>query len=344
VPPTRRTTRAWLYAGVAGLLAVITWIDYATGYELELFVFYFIPVGLAAWYGSRVAGLVLAAASAACWYLADRLSHHPYSNSLFIYWETFMRLVAYVTTALTLSSIRERIQERESLLHVVSHDLRAPLDAVVGQARLLLRRGADAWTSARVDAILRAASRMDSMIGDLLDAARLESGRLRLELEEVELGPYLGELLPRMGAALDVERVDVALPASERIVVRADPGRLERVLLNLLSNALKYSPEGRVRLEVASRGEWVSICVVDRGPGIRPEDLPHLFQRFYRGRGSPSADGIGLGLYGSRLLVEAHGGRIGVESAPGAETRFRVELPAVSAGRATQEPPGRPAP
>ena len=327
--PTTRRTRAWLYAGVAGLLAVITWIDYVTGYELGLFVFYFLPVGLAAWYGSRAAGLVLAAASAACWYLADRLSHHPYSNSLFIYWETFMRLVAYATTALTLSGIRDRIQERESLLHVVSHDLRAPLGAVVGQAQLLRRRaGADDWTTARVDAILRAASRMDAMIGELLDAARLESGRLRLDLEVVELGPYLGELLPRMGATLEVERVDVALPASERIVVRADPRRLERVLLNLLSNALKYSPEGRVRLEVTSQGEWVSICVVDRGPGIRPEDLPHLFQRFYRGRGAPPRDGIGLGLYGARLLVEAHGGRIGVESVPGAETRFRVELPA----------------
>ncbi len=331
MPPAGRT-RTWLYIGVAGLLAVITWIDYLTGYELGLFVFYFIPVGLAAWYGSRAAGLALAVASAACWYVADRLNLHPYSNALFIYWETFMRFVAYVTTALTLSNIRARMRERESLLHLVSHDLRAPLGAVVGQAQILRRSaGADSWTVARADAILRAASRMDAMIEDLVDAARLESGRLHLELEEVELAAYLCELLARMGASLDVERVDLAMPASERIAVRADPRRLERVLLNLLSNALKYSPEGRVRLEVASRGGWVAISVVDGGPGIRPEDLPHLFQRFYRGRGAPSRDGLGLGLYGARLLVEAHGGRIEVESAPGAETRFRVELPAAQA-------------
>jgi signal transduction histidine kinase len=331
MPPTGRT-RAWLCVGVAGLLAVITWIDYLTGYELGLFVFYFIPVGLAAWYGSRAAGLALAVASAACWYVADRLNLHPYSNALFIYWETVMRLVAYVTTALTLSNIRGRMRERENLLHLVSHDLRAPLGAVVGQAQILRRSaGADSWTVARADAILRAASRMDAMIEDLVDAARLESGRLRLELEEVELAAYLGELLARMGTSLDVERVDLAMPASERVAVRADPRRLERVLLNLLSNALKYSPEGRVRLEVASRDGWVAISVVDGGPGIRPEDLPHLFQRFYRGRGASSRDGLGLGLYGARLLVEAHGGRIEVESAPGAETRFRVELPAAHA-------------
>jgi signal transduction histidine kinase len=132
-----------------------------------------------------------------------------------------------------------------------------------------------------------------------------------------------------MGASLEVERVSVSMPESGRITVRADPRRLERVLLNLISNALKYCPDGKVRLEVTSRVGWVSISVVDDGPGIHPEDLPHLFTRYYRGRGTPSRDGLGLGLYGARALVEAHGGRIQVESSPGLGTRFQVELPAV---------------
>jgi signal transduction histidine kinase len=322
--------RAWLYACVAGLLASITWIDYLTGYELGFFVFYFVPIGLAAWYGSRSAGLAFAVASAVCWYVADRLAVHPYSNALFIYWETFMRAVTYFTTALTLSSIKGRIREREDLLHVVSHDLRAPLGAVIGQAQVLRRRAdGDSFAVARADAILRAASRMDAMIEDLLDGARFESGRLRLALEKVELASFLGELLARMGASLEVERVSVSMPESGRITVRADPRRLERVLLNLISNALKYCPDGKVRLEVTSRVGWVSISVVDDGPGIHPEDLPHLFTRYYRGRRTPSPDGLGLGLYGARVLVEAHGGRIEVETSPGAGTRFQVELPAV---------------
>jgi signal transduction histidine kinase len=166
------------------------------------------------------------------------------------------------------------------------------------------------------DAILRAASRMDGTIEDLLDGARLESGRLRLELEKVEL-------------------VSVSMPESARITVRADPRRLERVLLNLISNALKYCPGGKVRLEVTTRVGWVAIAVADDGPGIHPEDLPHLFTRYYRGRGTPSREGLGLGLYGARALVEAHGGRIHVETSPGAGTRFRVELPGVAPG-----PPG----
>lgn len=336
-------TRAALYLGLAGLLLAITWIDYVTGYEVGLFVFYFIPVGLAAWYGSRAAGLAFAVASAVCWYLADRLSLHPYSNAFFIYWETFMRLVSYFTTALTLSSIRRRMRERENLLHVVSHDLRAPLTAVIGQAQILRRHaGADSWTAARADDILRAASRMDAMIEDLLDGARLESGGLRLELERVDLASYLRELLGRMGASLDVGRVDVTLPESKGVSVRADPRRLERVLLNLLSNALKYSPEGRVQLEVASHEGWVAISVVDGGTGIPREDLPHLFTRFYRGRRAPAQDGLGLGLYGARLMVEAHGGRITVQSgSPG--TRFRIELPAAPSDPVSDcGPDGRP--
>jgi signal transduction histidine kinase len=325
-----RRMRPWTFAGIAALLALITWIDFATGYEFELFVFYFIPVGLAAWYGGRAAGLSFAVASAVGWYFADRLALHPYSNGLFIYWETFMRLVSYFTTALTLSAIRRGMQEREDLLNVVSHDLRAPLGAVMGQAQILRRRPeADPWTVARADAILRASSRMDAMIEDLVDGARLDAGRLRLDLEDVDLPAYLGELLARMGDSLDVARVDVALPGPDRVAVRADPRRLERVLVNLLSNALKYAPESRVRVEVASGAGWVDISIVDHGPGIHAEDLPRLFQRFHRGRGTGSTDGVGLGLYGARRLVEAHGGRIQAESTPGAGARFRVRLPAV---------------
>jgi signal transduction histidine kinase len=318
--------------GSAALLAAITWVDYATGYELGLFVFYFLPVGLAAWFGSRAAGLSFAVAAAACWYAADRLALHPYSNALFIYWETFMRLVSYFTTALTLSSIRRHVREREDLLHVVSHDLRAPLAAVVGQAQILRRRTPDdAWVTARADAILRAASRMDAMVEDLLDSARLEAGGLRLALERVDLEDFLDELLARLGASLEVERVTVTVPRAEGIALQVDPRRLERVIVNLLSNALKFCPDGAVRLAAERRDGWVVISVSDEGPGIDPADVPRLFTRYHQGRRAPSRDGIGLGLYGARLLVEAHGGRISMQSAPGRGSTFRVELPAAPA-------------
>jgi signal transduction histidine kinase len=329
---TPKITPAAAYASSAAALALITWIDYVTGYELGLFVLYFVPVGLAAWWGSRRAGLAFACAAAVCWYASDRLANHPYSQALFIYWETFMRLVSYLTTALTLSRIREGMRRQEDLLRVVSHDLRAPLGAVSGQAQILRSHaGGDPWVVARADAILRAAGRMDTMIGDLVDAARQEAGQLHLDLQPIELHGYVGEILGRMRGSLEVDRVDLAFAAQPPLVVRADPARLERVLVNLLSNALKYSPAAaRVRVEAEARDGRVVLSVTDRGPGIAPEDLRHLFERYYRGRAARERDGLGIGLHSTRLLVEAHGGRIRVENAPEGGATFRVELPAAS--------------
>jgi hypothetical protein len=102
-------------ASTAGVLAFITWLDFITGYELGFFIFYFIPVSLAAWLVGRRAGVFFAVASGACWFLSDRLANHPYSNSYFIYWETAMRLGSYLTTALTLARIRADTVERQQL-------------------------------------------------------------------------------------------------------------------------------------------------------------------------------------------------------------------------------------
>ncbi|HEX9402599.1 MAG TPA: HAMP domain-containing sensor histidine kinase [Anaeromyxobacter sp.] len=328
-----RRMRALLYAGAVLLLAIITWVDYATGYELGFFIFYFVPVALTAWYGSRKAGIAFAFASGLCWYISDRISHHPYSNALLIYWETFMRLVSFLTTALTLSHIRNDLRQREDLLHVVSHDLRAPLGALVGQAAMLRKRSdRDAFAKARVEAILRCASRMDAMIEDLLDAARTESHQLRLEVGPVDVGTYLSELLDRSASLLEVDRVRLVLDGAGGLVARADPNRLDRIVLNLLTNALKYSPtESPVELGAAAAGGWVTISVADHGPGIPDEDLPHVFDRFYRGERTAARGGLGIGLYSVRLLVEAHGGTVRAEPGRHGGTTFRVALPA-SAG------------
>jgi len=121
---------AWLRARprlvlafTGALLAFTTWLDYVTGYELGFFIFYFIPVSIAAWLVGRRAGVATALASGACWFLSDRMANHPYSNALFIYWETVMRLASYLTTALTLARIRADTVAREHL--------QARLDAAV---------------------------------------------------------------------------------------------------------------------------------------------------------------------------------------------------------------------
>ena len=322
--------RAGLYLGAAAVLGLVTWLDYATGYEFGFFIFYFVPVALAAWYGSRRAGLAIAVAAGVCWYLSDRLSHTPYSRAYLAYWETFMRMASFVTTALTLSQIRRDLRKREELLDVVSHDLRAPLGALVGQAQVLGRRaGGDSFLAARVESILRCASRMDTMIEDLLDAARQESHQLRLQVEPLDVGSYLAELLERFAPVLEADRVRLARGAAGSLVAHVDPARLDRIVLNLLTNALKFSPpDGPVELGAAAADGWVTISVADHGPGIPSADLAHVFDRFYRGKATAARGGLGIGLYSVRLLVEAHGGTVGVESGRQGGTTIRVALPA----------------
>jgi signal transduction histidine kinase len=323
-----RARRFLLYVGTPLLLAAITWADFATGNEFGFFVFYFVPVALAAWYGSRRAGVVYAIAAGACWYLSDRLTHTPYSNALIVYWETFMRLVSFLTTALTLSQIRSNLRKREELLDVISHDLRAPLGALTWQAKLLPKRsGDDGFVRSRAESILRCASRMNTMIEDLLDSARKESHQLQPSIEQVRVGPYLSEMIERFDHVLEVRRIRLKLEAGDPLVARADPARLERIVLNLLMNAQKYSPpDTPIELEAHGTNGWITIRVADQGPGIPAADLPHVFDKYYRGHRT-TGGGLGIGLYSVRLLVEAFGGNVRAETGTSGGTAFLVTLP-----------------
>ena len=110
----RNKTAAILTSGA--ILAILCLLDYVTGYEFGFFIFYFIPVSIAAWYGGKTEGIAMAVLCGICWYIADRLTHHPYSRSYFIYWETFMRLASFLTTSLTLSRIRDMVLTEEQLV------------------------------------------------------------------------------------------------------------------------------------------------------------------------------------------------------------------------------------
>ncbi len=142
----------------------------------------------------------------------------------------------------------------------------------------------------------------------------------------MDLGRYLSDLLART-PALDASRI--ALDAEPDASALADPDRLERVVVNLVSNALKYSPPGSpVQLSVRRAGDQVVTAVTDQGDGIPAEELPKIFGRYYRSQRTHSVEGTGLGLYIARLLVEAHHGRIHAESAVGRGSTFSFTLPA----------------
>ena len=168
---------------------------------------------------------------------------------------------------------------------------------------------------------------MSTMVDDFYLVTRLEREPIALHPVPVALPSYLRELLPRFAQVLETGRIHLDLPA-DLPPVAADPKYLQTILLSLLGNALKFSAPDTPILLAARRQEGeVVITVTDQGIGIAPEDLPHIFDRFYRVERMRKAEGTGLGLYITKCLVEAHGGRLRVESEEGKGSTFSFTLP-----------------
>ena len=166
---------------------------------------------------------------------------------------------------------------------------------------------------------------MNAMIQDLVDSARLEAGQLKLDEKPIEMRSFLDEVLER-NTVVDRSRIVTDIPPDLPPIL-ADPNRLERIFINLLSNALKYSPPDTIVMVRSMLVEKeVQTSVTDQGVGISTDDLPHIFERFFRTT-STKAEGLGLGLYITRMLVEAHGGRVWVESEQGKGSTFYFTLP-----------------
>lgn len=239
------------------------------------------------------------------------------------------RVVLAVVVYRDVTALRELEQAREDYLRTITHDLRTPLAGILGHAQLIERyveRPDLVEKSAR--SVVVSAQRMSTMLNDLVDSARLESGQLELKAISVDLPSFLADLRERLAGEYRADRIQVVAGRDPPLVL-ADPNRLERILANLIGNALKYSEEDSpVRVTFAERGGEVVTAVADRGAGIAPEDRHRLFDRYYRARSARDRrEGLGLGLYITRGLVEAHGGRIWVESEVGKGSTFCFTLP-----------------
>gem|GEM_PF-4398620 len=222
---------------------------------------------------------------------------------------------------------------RSELLTMISHELRTPLTVVHGYAQYLEAKAAtcDPASVAQIAARIRARSaELARLIEELVSFERLEQGELGLLLRDFDLVPLLRELASSWRGQPGGERLVLEVP--DQLVVHGDPLRLRQVVANLVQNALQYAPEREVILRAWSMPSQVRIEVQDFGPGIPRDEQHRIWEKLYRGRcvaGMNVARGSGLGLAIVKTLVEAHGGRVGVESAPGAGAQFWLELPAV---------------
>jgi PAS domain S-box-containing protein len=234
-----------------------------------------------------------------------------------------------IVTYHDVTEMRRLEQAREDYLQIISHDLRQPLTVIFAQAQLAEKNAHKPdrvrWSS---QMIATAARRMIAMIQDLVDSTRLESGQIRLKKHETDLRVFIYDFLDRTRDVMEIGLIKVELP--ERLLtVLVDTDRLERILVNLLSNAFKYSAPGtEIRLNVSQNKQATLMAISDQGRGIDPEELPHLFERFYRARiARERREGIGLGLYIAKGLVEAHNGKIWVESELGKGSTFFFTVP-----------------
>lgn len=255
---------------------------------------------------------------------------------------TFAMLFAL---AVVLSTLNERARKSEraaadarlkanteemksTLLSAVSHDMRTPLAAITGAATTL-RDNESLSTAQRrelVETVCEEAERMERVVRNLLDMTRLQSGALAVAREWIPVEEMIGSALVRLDRALAGRAITTHIP-EDLPMVEVDPVLVEQVLINLLENAAKYTPaQSPIDLSARRTDTGVELVVADRGPGIAPEELSLVFEKFYRGA-SARPGGVGLGLAISRGIIEAHGGSLFARARPNGGAEFVVELP-----------------
>lgn len=220
--------------------------------------------------------------------------------------------------------VAETERLRSSLLSAVSHELRTPLAAIIGSASTLLQAppGGGASSKDLLVNIRDEADRLTRLVHNLIETTRLESGAaLKKELYPIE--DVIGTALARTEKLLQGRRVETDLPENLPLVP-VDPVLMELVFVNLIENAVRHAPDAPLDISARERMDFLEVSVADRGPGLKPDELERVFEKFYR---ASSAPGAGLGLAICKAVVEAHGGTIRAENRPGGGAIFLLTLP-----------------
>ena len=224
---------------------------------------------------------------------------------------------------------------RDEFLRAASHDLRTPLTVMLLHVEVIRTEldrerpvSAD-WLYQHLTSIATAGSRMVANLQEITDTARLQMGeQLDLRMETLDVGVMVRDMVGSMEARGPDGAAPVGVDARDAVLIQGDRLHLERVMQNIIGNAIKYSPEGTpVHVTVDRHEQWAVITVRDRGVGIPHDELPHIFTPFYRASTARGIPGTGIGLSGSRMIVEQHGGQITVVSAVGQGTTVVVRLP-----------------
>ncbi|MEW5958966.1 MAG: ATP-binding protein [Chloroflexota bacterium] len=248
------------------------------------------------------------------------------------------RLTQVIANVRDMTRLREAEELKQTLLSVISHELKTPVSIIKGYAGTLAREDAN-WDKATLaeglTVIEEEADRLDKLISNLLEASRLQAGGLKLQLSYLDLVDMARQAVDNLRATTTKHRFELDFP-KEFPLILGDYERLREVLTNLIGNAIKYSPDGGV-IKLGGRvgaGNTVRLYVSDEGIGIPPVEQERIFERFHRvdNRLARQTPGTGLGLFLVRAVVQAHGGRVWVESTPGQGSTFWLEFPTGDSG------------
>jgi signal transduction histidine kinase len=240
------------------------------------------------------------------------------------------RLVAaYRQERAALEEARSAVATRDEVMAIVAHDLRNPLGAITMRASLMRDQSDVPQTRQHAELIVNTGMRMEYLIKTMLDVATMEAGRFSLISVACSVDEILDEITALFEPAANAKKVTLERRASDGgLVIRADRERVLQVLSNLLGNALKFTPPGgRITVSVERTGESARFAVIDSGPGISPDHLNRIFERFWKEERIPGVKGTGLGLFIAKRIVDAHGGVIWAESEQGKGARFYFTLP-----------------
>jgi PAS domain S-box-containing protein len=241
------------------------------------------------------------------------------------------KLLNIIGSLRDITRFRESEELKSTFISVISHELRTPVALIKGYVSTLRREDAS-WDRNIVQDSLQVieeeADRLTELIDNLLDASRLQTGALSISFSDVAVDNLAKRIAERLRTQTSIHTILVDFSDNFPLIL-GDEDRLSQVLSNLVANSIKYSPKGgEIRISGSVRPSQVVICVSDQGPGIASQDLPHIFDRFYRATdASRTTKGAGLGLYLARAVVEAHGGRIWVDPKPGDGARICFSLP-----------------
>lgn len=332
----RRQPRWRLFVFCFIQLLIVAVIDYVTDPDLSLSVFYLLPILIAIFSAGSKGGFIFSIISAAAWFVIDVLTRKTNAHPTLQIWNGLVNLYFFLIFTFTLSALRTARKKQEELSHFIVHDLRSPLSNIMmGLQALTLPEMGPLNDCQRqfLDRAMSSGEWMSSLINSILDLSRMEHGSMKLEVSEVALGDLLEESLQQISLLAEAHQVRLERRngmTAQRL--RLDRALTVRVLVNLLSNAVKFTPPGKtVTLAAEPDGRGVIFSVADQGPGVPPEYLASVFDKFVQleARKAGVLVGSGLGLTFCRLGVETQGGRIWMESPPGRGATVKFSLPLV---------------